>query len=88
MVIEAANALRRCAPADNFAAQKFAAIQRVLYDRRVSHLDFRVFYYLANSTDRQTRIAKRKQKTIAEALNIRIRTVQLALGRLHDLAGR
>jgi hypothetical protein len=44
-----------------------------------------VLYYLASATDRKTRAAKRKQKTIADALNIRPRTVQLALGRLRDL---
>jgi len=70
--------------ADNFTAQKLAAIDRALYDSRVSHLDFRVLYYLASATDRETRLAKRKQKTIAAALNIKIRTVQLSLGRLHD----
>jgi hypothetical protein len=85
MVIETTDPVRRRAPADNFTAQKLAAVDRALVDRRVSHLDYRVLSFLASATDRKTRVAKRKQKTIATALNVKTRTVQLALGRLRDL---
>ena len=85
MVIETPDPWRRRAPADNFTAQKLAALDRALVDERVSELDFCVLYYLASATDRKTRLAKRKQETIATALNVRTRTVQLALGRLRDL---
>jgi hypothetical protein len=85
MVSEITNGGQRRAAADTFTAQKLAALDRALSDWRLSHLDFRVLYYLASATDRQTRIAKRKQRTIAEALNVTIRTVQLAIRRLRNL---
>jgi hypothetical protein len=85
MVIETPDPGRLRAPADNFTAQKLTTLDRALTDRRVSHFDFRVLSYLASATDRKTRLAKRKQETIATALNVRTRTVQLALGRLRDL---
>jgi hypothetical protein len=85
MVTETTSAGRPRTTADTFTAQKLAALDRALCDWRVSPLDFRLLYYLASATDRQTRTAKRKQRTIADALNIKIRTVQFGLGRLRAL---
>jgi hypothetical protein len=85
MVIEKAANGRHRTPAENFTARKLATLDRAMLDERVSPLTFLVLYYLASASDRQTRTAKRKQKTIARALNITTRTVQLALVRLRDL---
>jgi hypothetical protein len=71
--------------ADSLTARKLATLDRGLFDQRVSALDFRVLYYLASATDQNTWMAKRKQRTIAQALHIVTRTVQLALDRLRDL---
>src|ERR1700716_637524 len=37
-------------------ARKFAVVQRVMLDPNVSHLDFRVFYYVADATDSETEL--------------------------------
>jgi hypothetical protein len=85
MVIEVPDPRRRRAPADNFTARKLAALDRASTEKRVSHLNFRVLYYLASAIDRKTGMAKRKQKTIAQALHVVTRTVQLSIDRLRDL---
>jgi hypothetical protein len=66
----------------SFTAQKLAAVGGALVDQRLTHLDFRLFYYLADATDSQTQTAKRKQRTIAAALGVTTRAVQIGVDRL------
>ncbi|WP_168204701.1 hypothetical protein [Tardiphaga sp. vice304] len=65
-----------------FTALKLAMLDEAAIDERLTHLDFRLFYYLASASDRETGIARRKQQVIAEALNVTRRAVQLSAGRL------
>ena len=66
----------------SFTARKLQVVARALNDQRLTHLDFRLFYYLADATDSQTGIAKRKQQTIADALGVTRRAVQIGIDRL------
>jgi hypothetical protein len=66
----------------NFTALKFKTLDRATSDQRLTHLDFRLLYYLASATDRLTQTTRRKQKVIADALGITTRGVQLSIKRL------
>ncbi len=61
----------------SFTALKLAVLDAAACDQRLTHLDFRLLYYLASASDRQTGIARRKQKVIAAALGVTPRAVQL-----------
>lgn len=76
------SARRRPSAAQIFTAQKLAAVDRLLIDKRATDLDFRVFWYLVSASDRETGIARRKQQTIADALRRTRRGVQQSLDRL------
>lgn len=81
-VINLTDARNRRERGTSFAARKFAAVQRVMRETNVSHLDFRVYYYLADATDSETGLARRKQRVIASDLGLGRRTVQDSLARL------
>ncbi|MGD9836296.1 MAG: DnaA N-terminal domain-containing protein [Afipia sp.] len=68
----------------SFTARKFAAVQRAMRDTAISHLDFRVYYYLVDAVDAETGLAKRKQRVIAADLCLGRRTVQESLVRLRE----
>jgi hypothetical protein len=68
-----------------FTTLKLAALDAAIIDARLTHLDFRLFYYLASASDWKTRVARRKQQVIAEALSVTRRAVQLSAGRLAAL---
>lgn len=66
----------------SFTAMKLATLDAAACDERLTHLDFRVLYYIASAIDHKTGIARRKQTVIANALCIVTRTVQLCVERL------
>ena len=68
----------------SFTAIKLAALDRAAVDGRLTHLDFRLLYYLASAVDQETGIARRKQGVIADALGVTRRAVQLSLDRLSE----
>lgn len=61
----------------SFTALKLAVLDAAARDQRLTHLDFRLLYYLASASDRQTGIARRKQRVIAAALGVTPRAIQL-----------
>src|SRR5258708_4177390 len=71
--------------ADQFTAQKLWCLDQVLRDKRATHLDFRLTYYVGSVTDRATGEARFKQSTAAEALNVTRRAVQISSERLRSL---
>ena len=73
----------RSAP-KTFTALKLAMLDEAAIDQRLTHFDFRLFFYLASASDRETGIARRKQQVIAEALSVTRRAVQLSAGRLAE----
>lgn len=68
----------------SFTALKFAALDAAAGDERLTHFDFRLFYYLASASDRETGVARRKQQVIANALGVTRRGVQLSAERLAE----
>jgi hypothetical protein len=71
--------------ADQFTAQKLWCLDQVLRDKRATHLDFRLAYYVGSVTDRATGEARFKQSTAAEALNVTRRAIQMSSERLRAL---
>jgi hypothetical protein len=71
--------------ADQFTAQKLWCVDLVLRDKRATHFDFRLAYYIASVTDRATGEARFKQSTAAEALDVTRRTIQISSERLKAL---
>lgn len=45
---------------------KLTALDAAASDQRLTHLDFRLLYYLASATDQETGIARRKQTVMAD----------------------
>lgn len=68
--------------ADQFTARKLWRLDQVLRDKRATHFDFRLAYYIASVTDRDTGEARFKQKTAAEALGVTQRAIQISSERL------
>lgn len=68
----------------SFTALKLAALDSAASDERLTHFDFRLFYYLASASDRETGVARRKQQVIADALGVTRRGVQLSAQRLAE----
>lgn len=66
----------------SFTAMKLAALDAAACDERLTHLDFRLLYYIASATDRETGIARRKQTVIANDLSVTARAIQLCTERL------
>jgi hypothetical protein len=58
------SARHRPSAVQNLTAQKLAAVDRLLVDKRATDLDFRVFWYLVSAADRETGIARRKQQSL------------------------
>ena len=50
----------------SFTAMKLTALDAAASDQRLTHLDFRLLYYLASATDQETGIARRKQTVMAD----------------------
>ena len=71
--------------ADQHTAQKLWCLDQVLRDKRATHFDFRLAYYIASVTDRATGEARFKQSTAADALDVTRRTIQISSERLKAL---
>ena len=56
-----------------------------MVNRRCTHLDFRIAYYIAHRMDRATGEARIRQSDIAEAVQVTRRAVQLSTERLRSL---
>jgi hypothetical protein len=83
-VVDFSEARHRRERAASFTALKFAMLDDAASDHRLTDLDFRLLYYLASATDRDTQIARRKQKVIAAALGVTRRAVQIGAERLSE----
>jgi hypothetical protein len=70
---------------DQHTARKLWCLDQLLRDKRATHLDFRLGYYIASVTDRTTGEARFKQITAAEALGVTRRAIQISSGRLKEL---
>ena len=46
---------------DRWTAQKLGCIDQIVVDRRCTHLDFRIAYYIAHRMDRATGEARIRQ---------------------------
>jgi hypothetical protein len=62
----AISSARRCADGDRWTAQKLGCLDQIVVDRRCTHLDFRIAYYIAHRMDRATGEARIRQSDIAE----------------------
>jgi hypothetical protein len=71
--------------ADQFTAKKLWCLDQILRDKRATHLDFRLAYYVGSVTDRATGEARFKQSTAAEALDVTRRAIQISSERLKSL---
>jgi hypothetical protein len=71
--------------ADQFTARKLWRVDQVLRDKRATHFDFRLAYYIASITDRDTIEARFKQSTAADALDVTRRAIQISSERLKAL---
>jgi hypothetical protein len=70
---------------DQFTARKLWCLDQILRDKRVTHLAFRLAYYIAHTTNRETGEARFKQETAAEALGVTVRGIQQSAERLRAL---
>ena len=68
-----------------FTAHKLSKIDRAVTDRRLTHFNFRLLWFLAAAANSQTGIVRGKQTAIAQALGVNRRTVQVGLDRLVEL---
>jgi helix-turn-helix protein len=75
----------RDAKGDPHTATKFRRLDAACRDGRLTHLDFRVVYYIAGLINRDTGDAWPRQTTIADAVGVTRRGAQLALERLTAL---
>lgn len=71
--------------ADRWTAQKLWCLDQVLIDKNITHLDFRVAYYIGNKMDRATGEARFKQPEMAAAVGVKRRAAQRSLDRLKAL---
>jgi hypothetical protein len=71
--------------ADRWTAQKLWCLDQVLIDKKITHLDFRVAYYVGNRMDRATGEARFKQPDLAAAVGVKRRAAQRSLDRLKAL---
>jgi hypothetical protein len=69
----------------SFTSRKFDWLDAVAQDRGATHLDFRVAYFMAGLINRTSGDAWPRQATIADALDVTVRGVQLSLKRLVEL---
>jgi hypothetical protein len=69
----------------SFTSKKFDWLDIVAQDRGATHLDFRVAYFMAGLINRTSGDAWPRQATIAEALGVTRRGVQMSLVRLVEL---
>ncbi|MGO3931786.1 DnaA N-terminal domain-containing protein [Rhodopseudomonas pseudopalustris] len=83
-VVDMDDARRKRDLARDFTALKLAALDQAAIDPRLTHLDFRHYYYLASAADRLTQVARRKQRIIADALGVTPRAVQISAERLSE----
>jgi hypothetical protein len=83
-VVDMDAARRRRDLARDFTALKLAALDCAMVDPRLTHLDFRMYYYLSSAADRQTQTARRKQQVIANALRVSRRAVQISAERISE----
>ena len=60
---------------DRWTAQKLGCLDQIVVDRRCTHLDFRIAYYIAHRMDRATGEARIRQSDIAEAVQVTRRAV-------------
>jgi hypothetical protein len=69
---------------DPFTAAKLALLDKAVGDRAggLTHLDFRVLYYLYSAMDRRTGVARRKHDVIADAVGAKRRGVQQSIDRM------
>lgn len=72
---------------DQFTAAKLALLDRAVGDRAggLTHLDFRVLYYLYSAIDRRSGVARRKHDVIGDAVGAKRRGVQQSIDRLREL---
>ena len=70
---------------DRWTAQKLGCLDQIVVDRRCTHLDFRIAYYIAHRMDRATGEARIRQSDIAEAVQVTRRAVQISTERLRSL---
>jgi hypothetical protein len=71
--------------ADQFTARKLWCLDQIMRDKRATHLDFRLAYYIGSVTDRSTDEARFKQSTAADVLGVTRRAIQLSSERLRAL---
>jgi DNA-binding MarR family transcriptional regulator len=67
---------------EEFQRRKFASMDHAADDNRLTDLDFRLLWKLTSAADRTTGTVRRKQRDLADALNVSSRAVQLSMGRL------
>ena len=67
---------------EEFQKRKFASMDRAVDDHRLTDLDFRLLWKLTSAADRTTGTVRRKQRDLADALNVSSRAVQLSIARL------
>ena len=65
--------------------RNFGCLDQIVVNRRCTHLDFRIAYYIAHRMDRATGEARIRQSDIAEAVQVTSRAVQLSTERLRSL---
>jgi hypothetical protein len=83
-IVDIRDARRRRENGENLTALKLTALDWANVDMRLTHLDFRFLYLLASATDRQTGVARRKQRVIAGSLGVTSRAVQISAERLSE----
>jgi DNA-binding MarR family transcriptional regulator len=67
---------------EEFQKRKFASMDRAVDDNRLTDLDCRLLWKLSSAADRTTGTVRRKQRDLANALNVSSRAVQLSIDRL------
>jgi DNA-binding MarR family transcriptional regulator len=67
---------------EEFQNRKFASMDRAVDDNRLTDLDCRLLWKLTSAADRTTGTVRRKQRDLADALNVSSRAVQLSIDRL------
>lgn len=71
---------------DPLTAAKLALLDKAVGDRAsgLTHLDFRVLYYIYSAIDRRSGVARRKHDVIADAVGAKRRGVQQSIDRLRE----
>ena len=83
-IVDIRDARRRRDTGENITALKLTSLDWANVDMRLTHQDFRLLYFLASAADRQTGLARRKQRVIAAALGVTVRAVQISAERLSE----